>query len=704
MKQVTQRLRDGRIEVLEVPEPTLAPHGVLVDVRASLVSAGTERSKVAAGRAGLIGKARARPEQVAQVIEKARRDGLRETTGAVRARLNAPSPLGYSAAGVVLSVGELVRDLTAGDRVACGGGEAAVHAEIDSVPGNLCVRLPTDVSFEAGAFATVGSVALHGVRQADLKLGERAAVIGLGLVGRLTGQLLRAAGCSVIGIDLSREAVDSALAAGDIDVGLTPSELSGELPIDARECDAVLIAAAAASSDPVELAARLCRDRGRVVVVGDVIMALPRAPYYGKELELRMSRSYGPGRYDREYEERGLDYPIGYVRWTERRNMAAFVDLLAANRIDVESLISERVPVEEAPRAYEQLLADNGSPLGLVLTYGQNELPKAARIAPPQTMATTGASVIGTGSFAQRILIPALRSAGFQVTSVASHRGLSARATAERFDIEQAVGLEDALADPEAGLVVIATRHSMHADLAVRALQTGRAVFVEKPPALNEKELERLVRARAGTGLAVAVGFNRRHAPLALHMRDHLRGHGPLEISYSINAGSLPPEHWLNDPVEGGGRLLGEGCHFVDFVCWLVGELPDRVGCVMHAGPDEPLAASQRFAVTLGFPDGSLATVLYSAAGSTALSKERIEAHAGGRSTVLDDFRHLLLAEGRRRRRRRDRRGDKGHVRQFHHLRRVLDGDAEISDPDPLATMAVTLRALRTAESGKPES
>ncbi|MGH2979116.1 MAG: zinc-dependent alcohol dehydrogenase, partial [Solirubrobacterales bacterium] len=369
MKQVAQRLRDGRVEVLEVPEPALTPDGVLVDVRASLLSAGTERSKVETGRKSLVGKARERPDQVRQVVDKARRDGVRATVDAVRTRLDQPAPLGYSATGVVLSVGARVRDLAPGDRVACGGGGYAVHAEVVHVPGNLCVRLPDGVAFEQGAFATVASVALHGVRQADVRLGERVAVIGLGLVGQLACQMLRAAGCEVLGIDLSEEVVDHAREVGAVDHAVTRKRLEPEVLPEAGRCDAVLITAATPSDDPVELAAELCRDRGRVVVVGDVGMNVPRAPYYEKELELRISRSYGPGRYDRSYEERGLDYPIGYVRWTERRNMEAFVHMLEAGKLDVTGLVNERVRIDDAPAAYRGLIEKRGSPLGILLLY-----------------------------------------------------------------------------------------------------------------------------------------------------------------------------------------------------------------------------------------------------------------------------------------------------------------------------------------------
>ena len=356
MRQVTQRLRNGQVQIAEVPTPTVTLDSVLVDVRASLVSAGTERSTVEAARQNLIGKARARPDQARQVLDKARRDGLRATLDTVRTRLGQPSPLGYSSAGEIVEAGARVSGLRPGDRVACAGAGHAVHAELNQVPANLCARLPDTVSFEAGAFATVGSIALHAVRQAETSIGERVAVIGLGLVGQLACRLLLAAGCEVVGVDLDAELVERARQAG-VESASVRSELTdADLPTSAANCDAILITAATSSDDPVELAAALARDRARIVVVGDVGMKLPRPPYYGKELELRLSRSYGPGRYDHNYEERGLDYPIGYVRWTERRNLAAFVALLGKGQISVEDLITARIPVERAADAYAQLL------------------------------------------------------------------------------------------------------------------------------------------------------------------------------------------------------------------------------------------------------------------------------------------------------------------------------------------------------------
>ncbi len=706
MKQVSQRLRDGGIEVLDVPLPALSPEGVLVDVRASLLSAGTERNKVVTGRKSLVGKARARPDQVRQVVDKARRDGVRTTFDAVRTRLDQPAPLGYSAAGVVMSVGARVQDLAPGDRVACGGGGYAVHADVVHVPGNLCVRLPQSVTFEQGAFATVASVALHGVRQAEARLGERVAVIGLGLVGQIAGQLLRAAGCEVIGIDLSEELVERARAIGSADHAISRSALPADaLPPAAQGCDAVIITAATTSDDPVHLAALLCRDRGRVVIVGDVGMNVPRAAFYEKEIELRLSRSYGPGRYDRSYEERGLDYPIGYVRWTERRNMEAFLRLVATGKLNVDALVSERIGIEDAPAAYDSLVDTDRSPLGILLTYDETPAPVSPELRklPPAGGANLrGVALIGAGSYAQRVLAPGLKSAGFTLSSVASASGLSARAAADRFGFRHAAGVEEALTDPDAGLVVIATRHASHAALSSAALQAGKAVFVEKPPCLTAAELGDLRAALTASGRPLIVGFNRRHAPLARAFRDHVReARLPFQLLYRVNAEPLPEQHWINDLSDGGGRLLGEGCHFVDFACWMAGAPPQRVSCVAAPEHDLPLAAAQRFAITLEFPDRSLATISYGT-GTAGVGKEHVEAHAGNRSALLDDYRTLTTYVGRRRQTRRSRSQDKGHAAQFAGLHSRLAAGAQ-PDPVPhLDTMEATLAALASARLGRP--
>jgi polar amino acid transport system substrate-binding protein len=636
------------------------------------------------------------------VLDRARREGVRSTLDAVRTRLDEPSPLGYSTAGVVLDVGEFVADLRPGDRVACAGGGHAVHAETNYVPGNLCVRVPEHVSFEAAAFTTVGAIAMHGVRQAEARLGERIAVVGLGLVGQLTCRLLAAAGCHAVGIDLTEELVERARAAGAA-AAYTRAELDpSSLPADLVDCDAVVITASTESEDPIRLAAAIARDRGRMVVVGAVGMKLPRPPFYGKELELRLSRSYGPGRYDALYEERGIDYPIGYVRWTERRNMAAFVELLASGQVTVEDLITARVPVHEAAQAYEQLLGSTTSPLGIVLTYEAGAPPSGsgvprARVRVPRTRATPTVGVIGAGSFAQRFLIPGLRDAGFQLSLVASVNGLSAAAAEQRFGFVRSLRPEELIESDGLDAVAIASRHGSHARYASAALLHGKAVFVEKPPALTLEELSELRQAAASA--ALQVGFNRRFAPLAAALREHIApGEVPVELLYRVAAGRLPRDHWLNDPEDGGGRLLGEGCHFVDFACWFMGSLPDHVHASVPA-TSGPIASTQRFAITLIFANESIATILYGSESAAGVGKELIEVHGGGRSGRLDDYRRLDLYGRKRTRTVRSRAMDKGHGAQFGAFRRLLDGEALLG-PSALDTMEVTIRAAEAPRIG----
>ena len=713
MRQVCQSAGDGRIEVLDVPPPQSRPHGIIVRTAASLISAGTERAKLDLGQKNLLSKARSRPDQVAQVLDKVRREGVLQTYRTVKARLDERGPLGYSSAGVVTQVGELAAGFKVGDRVACGGGDYASHAEIAYVPATLCVAVPDAVGLDEAAFATVGAVALQGVRQSAATVGDRVAVVGLGLVGLLTVQLLRAAGCEVAGVDpdAGRCAVARELGAAAVTSAggsVAANELAGATA--GLGFDAVILAAGTKDDGPIELAGLLARDRGTVVVVGDVGMHVPRAPFYEKELTLKLSRSYGPGRYDPVYEEHAIDYPVGYVRWTEQRNMAEFVRLLADGRIDVKPLITERFPIDDAAAAYAAV-SRGGASLGVLLEYAASG-PERERIdvglpaAGEPVSGAVGVGFLGAGNFATATLLPALgKDARFTPRGVCTTSGLSARDVAERqgfsFCAESA---DDVLADPRTRAVVVASRHCSHATLAIAAMRAGKTVFVEKPLAMTEAELAEVAAVQRATSAAVLVGFNRRFAPQVRTVATALAGRGsPATILIRVNAGAIPDTHWIQQPEEGGGRIVGEVCHFVDLAACLAGASPVRVFAAGVASHKPPLLADD-LSVTLTFADGSVATVVYTAAGDTAFPKERVEVFCAGKVMVIDDFKTLSITQGGRTRTTRTQQADKGHAAEMRAFLDLASGGTvpELTFGECVSSMAATFKVIESLTTGQP--
>lgn len=670
MKQVVQDQSAGKIQVLDVPPPILQAEGALIALDASVISSGTERAKVEMGERSLIGKARARPDLVRKVADQVQRDGLRDTIDLVRDRLGAPQPLGYSAAGRVLQVGDRAPGLQPGQLVACGGAGWANHAEVVYVPATLCAPVPAGVAAEQAAFATIGSIALHGLRQASLHQGDVVVVSGLGLVGQLAVRLAIGYGHQVIGVDPAPIAREEVACLG------VPVFEPTDAALTRVAADAVLLTAATTSDDPVAQAPTWCRDRGVVVVVGDVGLGLARAPYYDREVELRFSRSYGPGRYDSEYEERGRDYPIGYVRWTEGRNLAEVLRLIAIGRLEVEDLISERYPLEHAAAAYDRLAHGERS-RALVLTYSSSDdtrvrpvVPLASHSNPLRERLRVG--VCGAGNFARKTLLPGLEATGrVSWSAIATATGVSAThvGTARSFQRATSEPLE-VCSDPDTDAVVIATRHDTHAGLAACAAANGKFVFVEKPLAITRDELASLEKTE-GAGRIVS-GFNRRWSPAALGVADLLaRRSGPLLVQIRVNAGRLPSGHWADTP-EQGGRLIGELCHFIDLACHLTGLAATRVS-VASASVRAP-SIEDTAQVLLQFEDGSSAALAYFANGGRAMAKERVELHWDGHSAVIDDFRRwqtyadVEKEQGGRRQ-------DKGHRRLLtEFVRYSLDG------------------------------
>jgi len=711
MKQVLQ-YPGGETRIADVPAPGVAPGTLLVGIEASLVSVGTERMIVDFARKGLLAKARARPDLVRQVVRKVRTEGLLTTMDAVNRRLEQPMPLGYSAAGRVLAVGDQVAGVREGDRVACAG---AGHAEVVRVPVNLTAAVPGGVSSEAAAFTTVGAIALHGFRCAECQLSERVVVVGLGLIGLLSVQICRAAGIRVTGIDPdpSRRALAEQLGA---DLTAPPDLAEATEAVLAWTgglgADCVLVCASTSSSDPVELAAEIARDRARVVVVGAVGMELPRRPFYMKELDLRVSRSYGPGRYDPSYEDAGVDYPIGYVRWTQARNLASFLELVDSGAVRVDPLITHRIAIADAESAYSMITEGKESALGVVLTYPDAAAPSPRTVpVSAKREATTGSvglGLMGAGMFATGVLLPAVQAAGgFKPVGVCTSSGLSARHAAERFGFAYATTEAAQVFDDESiSLIAIATRHGAHASQTVRALEAGKDVFVEKPLCLNREELSQILRAQAAAGgdPRIMVGFNRRFAPLAESLKAFVdEGGEPALIHYRVNAGPLPPDHWLHDPEAGGGRILGEGCHFIDFACFLGGALPTRVWA--SGVPDGTRYREDNLHITVEMENGSRAVITYTAAGDRALGKERCEVFCGGGMGILDDFRTLELARGGKVRKQKSRlRQDKGHGAEWARLAESLrsGGASPIALVDLVGSTLATIAAQEALRSAAP--
>jgi predicted dehydrogenase/threonine dehydrogenase-like Zn-dependent dehydrogenase len=708
MKQVIQNFRSGELKVDEVPETICRSGGILVSNAASLISAGTEKMVIDLAQKSLVGKARERPDLVRQVINKLRRDGLMSTIETVKARLETPLALGYSCAGTVREVGRGAQEFTVGDRVACAGMNYASHAETVFIPKNLAVHIPEGVSFDEAAFVTLGAIALQGVRTAEVKLGDSVAVIGLGLVGQLTVQILKAAGCRAIGIDLDSARIELARSLGadaavrrDDDVEGAVAQFTG-----GYGADAVIMTAASETNDPIELAGALARDRAIVSVVGAAPIDVPRKIYYEKELQLRLSRSYGPGRYDAQYEERGIDYPIGYVRWTERRNMQEFLRLVSTKAVKLDPLITHRFPITRAESAYEMIAGKNNEAyLGILLKYdedrGRPGSPKTITLKSGRDGAGIKLGLIGAGNFARSILLPRLsRAESVSLIAIATATGRNAKASGERYGFRFCTtDYRELLSHDEIDTVLIATRHDTHAKMAAAAVRAGKTVYVEKPLAISEEGLNEVVEAVEQSNGRVMVGFNRRFSSLSIELKRFFEGAGPLAVAYRINAGAIPKESWIQGE-EGGGRILGEVCHFVDYIQFLSDAEPVEVFAYRSANGTDTLS------IVIRLSDGSIGSVNYFATGDKSYPKERIEVYGGDRIAVLDDFRALeMWREGRRRGGKRMAQ-DKGFDREISSFLQaaLTGGEMPISWRSQVLTTLTTLRIVDALGSGRPET
>lgn len=645
MEQLTQNLKDGKMQILEVPFPALNSGQVLVRNHFSIISAGTEGKTVKDARLGYIGKARARKEEVKKVIQAAKTMGIMETYRLVMNKLDAPSALGYSCAGEVIDVAHDVRDFKIGDLVACGG-SGAVHAEVVAIPVNLCVKLDDRIDMRMAAFTTVGAIAMQGIRQADLRLAENCVVIGLGLIGQLTILLLKAAGVKVIAVDIDKAQVLKAKSLGaDFAVDRNDAALNDIVLNETNGfgVDAVIITASSSSNDPIELAGELCRRKGKVIIVGAVPTGFARKNYYVKELDLRMSCSYGPGRYDAEYEEQGIDYPYAYIRWTENRNMQAFADLIINGKINLEGIISHEFNFQEATKAYDLILAKSEPFAGIVLKYDLNKTLKNKVVFKESTAVASIPNIafIGAGSFAQNMLLPRLKTLDINFIGVTTARANNALNISKKYNFSYCSdNANEIFADKNINTVFITTRHDSHFQYVLEGIKNNKHVFVEKPLCMNEDELEILKENFVSSKSLLMVGFNRRFAPLIQNIRKHLNKSVPVAINYRINAGIVPADHWTQNPTVGGGRIIGEVCHFIDLCRFIAGAAITYVSAIAMKSASN---TEDTVCIQLQFENGSIATINYFANGPKELPKEQIEVFASGASYILNDFKTLTI-------------------------------------------------------------
>ncbi len=656
MKQILQNMKTGKTELIEVPCPAVKTGHLLIKTAFSAISAGTERMLVEFSKANYLSKAKQQPDKVKQVLDKLKTDGILSTLNSVQAKLDQPLPLGYSNSGTVIGVGKGVDNFNIGDRVISNG----PHSEVVCVPKNLCAKIPDGVSDEEAAFTVLASISLQGVRLAKPTLGENFVVTGLGLIGQLVMQILIAQGCQVLAIDFDKDRLELArrFGAETVDLSKGKDPISKGLAFSKGQgVDGVIIAASTKSSEPVHRAAQMCRKRGRVVLVGVTGLELSRADFYKKELSFQVSCSYGPGRYDTEYEIKGQDYPFGFVRWTEQRNFEAILQMMKDKRLNIFPLISHRFPFEEAEEAYK-LISSKESSLGIVLQYPLKKEKESKDLFSRNIILVRNKSeeknptdpvigMIGAGNFTNQVLLPALKKTGVRLKSIASSGGVSGTYLGKKYGFEQSItDVEIIFGDPEINTIFITTRHNSHAQFVCRTLEAGKNVFVEKPLAINSEELEKVREiynnSRKQNSPNLVVGFNRRFAPHIQKMKSLLDTIvDPKSFIITVNAGQIPADHWTQDPEVGGGRIIGEGCHFIDLMRFLVGHPITGIKSTVIGNYSKVEPRSDKITFTMSFADGSFGTVHYLANGHKSFPKERVEVFCAGRILALDNFRVL---------------------------------------------------------------
>ena len=716
MKQIFENLRNGEIEFFDVPLPNVGRGKVLVKNYYSLISSGTEKGLLEFGTKNLLEKAKARPDLVMQVLEKVRTEGILTTYQKAMQKLEDFLPLGYSCAGQVVEIGKGVKDFNRGDMVACAGSGYANHAEYVSVPENLVVKIPQGVSPEEASFVAFGSIALHGIRQSGANLGDFVAVVGLGLIGLITVQLLKSCGCKVIGLDVDSSKRELALQLGvDLFVDLKSDNFGVEVAsfTNGVGVDEVLMTASTDSNTPVELVPQIIRDRGTLVIVGVSKIDIPRNPYYKKEITVKFSRSYGPGRYDPTYEENGVDYPVGYVRWTEKRNMEAFLSLISSGQVNLKPLISCILPIEKYREAYDLILGKVKSDkkvIAVMFEYSKDvEIKKITFLKDnyKKIPGKVGVSIIGSGNFTKSTLLPNLSKLKEEVDllGISSQSGGSAGVIANRYRFKYATSdYREILQDPQTDLIFITVPHNLHASIASEALRGGKDVFVEKPLAINLDQLKEIVKAKEESGRRVMVGFNRRFSPLTQWIRDLLGNKLPLIISYRINAGIVPAHHWINDPDVGGGRIIGEVCHFIDFMIYMFNSQPLRVfgSCVRKDHGD--FLPFDNCAFNIEFENGSVGNIIYESIGPEVLPKERVEILGDNFGGIIDNFIRAEFYKGGKVVRKRLFAQDKGFLNEYREVIKSIKSGRDFHIPfeDFVYTTLTTFALEDSIRSGQP--
>lgn len=708
MKQVIQNFKSGELYVGEVPMPSLQEKFVLIENKFSLISAGTERGTVGMGKASLIGKAKKRPDLVKQVLASVKKEGLKATIDKVKTKLDSLAALGYSSAGEVIASLDSNGEFQPGDRVACAGQNYASHSEIVSVPQNLVMKIPDNVSYQEASFTTLGGIAMQGVRQAEVQLGDNICVIGLGLLGQLACQLLKANGCNVFGIDVSQGMIDLTNKSNTA-VALNRNDSNLHTAIQSftkgHGFDKVIITAAAPTNDPIVLSTEILRKKGQIIIVGSVPMEIPREPdFYRKELELKISTSYGPGRYDTSYEEEGIDYPYGYVRWTEKRNMEAFLTLLDKGSIDVKPLITHIFDIAKAEDAYDIVLGKVKEKfIGILLEYPDNETKKSTliQINTINKQEKINVGFIGAGSFAQGYLIPACKDIA-SLDTVVTNTGINARSVADKFEFNSSsTNSDDIINNQKINTVFIATRHDTHANYIINSLNSNKNVFVEKPLAMNYDELESVKDAYNQNNSSLMVGFNRRYSPITVAIKKEFENMGePLVMNFRVNAGFIPKDHWTQTEA-GGGRIVGEMCHFVDLMQFFTDSKPIKVYADCISTSNSQIKSDDNISIIVKFENGSIGNLTYVANADKSLAKEQLEVFGGGKAGIIEDFRSgTIYKDNKEEKLKLSGKGQKEGVKEF--IKTLQEGkSAPISFESLYLTTLTTLKIQDSLITGQ---